>query len=327
MRKIAFFILVFLTSCSKTEPEPEQVAVNKNVSVAPVATIFYETLYFNSTLIRDIQYPAGDNNDPSKPEFYSGAIKYPSNNFQFKIQDIPTQNNNLLRIYFNFNQVGDLINVNASTGNISYYNYKNFVNNYFTLNIINIDNINKTIKGSFSGKLYNDPYDLSSNLINVSGTFYKSFGAQQYTPGEYLSPIAPVMKINSADWRTTNNAFINSVNFTDFATNFNSVYCISGTDQYKIVLSFDTNASPASYNFGNDYSNAFARIGKFNVITKRYDWYDSSNGILNVTSKTVGFATGNLVVYRYIGDFSFTATNPNNLTDILNVTNGTFQNY
>jgi len=80
-------------------------------------------------------------------------------------------------IEFSFDNTGHFgylkIDLNTGTATITskFYTSNGYSAHYFEFNVISIDEVNKRIKGSFSGYLYADPLNLNSEQKFISGNF------------------------------------------------------------------------------------------------------------------------------------------------------------
>ncbi len=220
-------------------------------------------------------------------------------------------------IEFTFNKFGNLGTVSSfsvsSFDFIDTYSYMNYCGHYFTFNLISIDEANKRVHVTFSGDLYEDGYDLDTNSVPVSGEFDLTY--TDVTPA--VPGLEVYCKIAGADWYATNSSMHNGNSFDDFILDYSS------DDENSIYLGFDSsNNGPGTYNFTAASTTNFAKLVKFNPSTQDFTEYNCA-GTVTVTSKT----SAGFVGYYLEGTYSFTATNPSNSAQVVQVTNGRFKTY
>jgi len=213
-------------------------------------------------------------------------------------------------IQFEFNKFGNLGAV--STYNVDdfdfvdSYNYRDYSSNYFTFTLISINESTKRVKVSYSGLLYENEEDLSSNSVEVSGSFDLTY--IENTP--LIAGLETSCKINGNDWYSTK--------FWDNGWFDVDRKCISDDD---VMLAFkfeDQYIEAGTYNFTPTSQNKVVYY-KFNTTTKTYDEYDCT-GSLIVTANTEGI---NFNIIE--GTFSLTATNPSSPSQQISITNGRFK--
>lgn len=220
-------------------------------------------------------------------------------------------------VEFMFNKFGDLGTVSSfsvsSFDFVDTYSYMNFSSHYFTFNLVSIDETNKRIHCTFSGNLYEEQYDLDSNHVPVSGEFNLTYtDVTPAVPGLEVS-----CKIAGTDWYATNSSTTNGTTMDDF------ILDESSDDENSIYIGFDAfNNGPATYNFTASSSTNFVKLVKFNPGTVDFTEYNCA-GTMTVTSKT----SAGLIGYYIEGTYSFTATNPSNVSQTIQVTNGKFKTY
>lgn len=200
----------------------------------------------------------------------------------------------------------DTANYYDSEGN-DYNSYKHFNSNYFNFNLLSVNATNKTVKVSYSGKVYLNDEDLTSSYKTIGGSFNLTYILQ--TP--IISGIGISCKIAGTDWHETtswDNGF-----FGDVDRKFIS------SDANLIVMKFASEGiTPGTYIFNPASANAF-QLAKYNTTTLEYDYYECT-GSFTVTSNTDYFS------YSIVeGTFSFTAINPLNPSQEITVSNGVFK--
>lgn len=217
-------------------------------------------------------------------------------------------------IQFEFDKFGNLGAVSASPANFelpSVYSHQYFSGHYFTFNLIEIDETNKTVKASFSGKLYEDNEDLNSDFTEVNGSFWVKY--TEVTPS--VSGLEVSATINGNDWHSTNSYTSNGTgNWSTF------IHHELSDDEYKIMLGFDDeNMMAGIHNFTPATETIYATVAKYNLETKMYEKFNAT-GVLEITgTETFGIFT------IVSGTYSFTAVNPNDSSETIQVTNGKFK--
>ena len=219
-------------------------------------------------------------------------------------------------IQFEFDKFGNLGTVLQTPSDSSseewHYNYQNFSGHYFTFNMISYNESTHRVKVTYSGTLYEEAYNSTSPSIEVSGEFDVVCTVQ--------TPIIPGLdvrcKIGGFNWYSTNSYTNNGNTSDDFILRELS------DDENMISLGFDsTNNGPSTYNFTASTPTNFAHLSKFDTTTLDYVDYNCVGSVI-VTSKTsLGIGLGYLIE----GTYSFTATNPSNPSDQIQVTEGYFK--
>lgn len=194
----------------------------------------------------------------------------------------------------------------------AYSNYINYPAHYFNLTILALDQVNKKIKVGFSGKIYIDKENINSESNDISGEFLMSYAGDLSEPFSDLTmgPNIPqycTAKINSNPW---------TAKFEGFYSIF------TAEDPYKIVLHFGVNTQPGSYAINPTSTVDYIQFFKFNTQTLVYDSYDVTGVLAHSYREFHGDYD-----YSYIGTFNFTAVNPNNPSDTIQVTDGSFRSY
>ena len=216
-----------------------------------------------------------------------------------------------------FNKFGDLSTVESfSVSDFSFPNtsvFYNFTSNYFNFQLISIDEINKRVVVQFSGKLYEDDTNLNSTFVEVSGNFDVNY--QEVVPN--IPGLKVAANIGGSEWYSTKAYTNNGNSSSDFILRHQN------DDRNRISIGFNSsNNNVGTYNFTPTSLTNFVRLEKYNTTTQGFDTYNCT-GSLVVTSKTaVGF-----IGYIIEGTYSFTATNPSNAADQIQVTQGVFKSF
>lgn len=310
MKKIFYLLLsvIFTLGCSENVSEVEEnVVVNPEPNPNPNG-YFLKLTYNNQVLFDGTNYP--------NLFMVQNIVLTPDgNNYSLRMNAMINQ-----PFFFDitFNKFGNLISTSIQDYNLSQnvwkYNYMFFAKNYFNFNLISYDEVNHTLKANFAGRLYSNAVDFNSAYADVSGSFYLQFADVLPDPNKHQVSA----QINGAEWHATKS--LKSLSYPYFgAASGIAVREDIGDDKYKLSIGF--NANPVGIiQFNDTTSGMFVRISKFNIITLQYDYYDTVTGTLNITEAQTLFVN----VKRYKGTFSFTATNPSNPSDVINVVNGQF---
>lgn len=188
-----------------------------------------------------------------------------------------------------------------------FYNFRNFSSNYYSLEITSYDTTLNRIEGNFSGLLYADPDNLNSQSKFVNGSF--SLPIIESVP--IILGLKNTAKINGVDWSTIHH-YMRKDNPSDY---HNLTLHTLSDDEFKILLKFNRlNTTPGIYSFTNNSASNLVKIARFNTETNEYLAYDCV-GTLEITER----------VFNLIrGTYSFVGQNPNDSSDVIEVTNGNF---
>ena len=185
--------------------------------------------------------------------------------------------------------------------------FQHFKSNYFTFNLISINESQKKVKVSFSGNLYEEKNDLNSASISVNGSFDLPYIEQS----PIVSGLGLTCKIAGTNWYNTE--------FWD-----NGWWSVDrkfiSDDEYMIIMKFSDEAiQPGNYSFSTSSDNRI-QLAKYDTETNTYIEYNTV-GSLTISSNSEFSPLISIVE----GTFSFTATNPSNPSDQIQVTNGSFK--
>lgn len=220
-------------------------------------------------------------------------------------------------IYFIFNAQGNI-------GRVDTYSYTDFsvpnrnaqayyTNESFNFNLVSIDAANKTVKVTFSGKVYEDEYDLTSDFVQVEGDFLVKY--KDLTP--QVSGLGVYAKIAGNDWFSSNGdhsgGFFSNENITLDSYN-------GGVYRIGITINHGT-TNTGTYNFTPSSTKNMVVLSKYNTALNYFEEFNCT-GSLVITSKQVGAQ-----ITIISGTYSFTAVDPDTNSPIT-VSNGTFkENY
>ena len=211
-------------------------------------------------------------------------------------------------IQLTFNVFGDIATATSfsTQGNVnSYMNHYFFKENYFDFEMVSLDN--NQVKANFSGKLYDDQYDLDSDFVTVEGSFVIDL-TNTPPPIDGLTVSATV---NGKAWHEVEGGTTSGSSYSLFSNSDN---------EYSFSFLID----PGTIAIGNNTFNANSEVNK--VVVYKYNTalgYEeelvSNNGTFNITSKTT---VGNFTVIE--GTFTVNAEHPETGADVT-VTNGQFK--
>jgi hypothetical protein len=203
--------------------------------------------------------------------------------------------------------IGFLENSDLSPYLKIFYSFRGFSSKYFNLKIESIDEVNKRIKGSFSGNLFYNPLDIKSEGKFVSGRFYANY--RDLVPS--VSGLKNTAKINENLWIRTNKYVERSTqNYWDFIQHDLS------DDEFKIKIYYNSkNIEKKRYDFSQSDINYKVQLSKFDINTGAFVDYNCS-GVLNINLKS-----NNIIG----GTYDFEAVNPENIKEVIKVTKGEFK--
>lgn len=216
-----------------------------------------------------------------------------------------------------FNRQGEFVEGNLAINGYGYgenvgYNYQSFIpfsKNYFTANIIELNEKEKRINMVFNGRLYLNQNDITSYSRGIAGELKASFDSTD--KNFYTIKMGEIEQYCRA---TFNNA--------PWIAKFErkpSVF--TNEDPYKIEINIDYPSQPGSFIFDTESSVNFVKFYKFNTQTLVYEEYKVTGNLAYSYREYHGGTT-----YSYIGTFNLTATNPNDPSDIITVKDGSFRN-
>ena len=217
-------------------------------------------------------------------------------------------------IFINFNSLGNIGRVNAysstpGSGIPSRVSQAYYTNQSFTFNLVSVDDINKTVKGTFSGKVYENGFDLTSPFVLVEGDFQVKY--TQITPD--IAGLGVYAKIAGNDWYSSKGDSTGGFSSSDLTLkSYNGgVYRIGITINPGTLATGTLPFTPTS-------TVNKVVLSKYNTNTRSFDDYNCT-GSFNVTNKQ---ALGQKTIIT--GTYSFTAVDPVTSTSIT-VSNGTFK--
>lgn len=180
-----------------------------------------------------------------------------------------------------------------------------FSSHYVNFDLISVDEQNKRVKGSFSGYVYHNPFDSTSEATFVSGFFDLLYSDNIPSILNY----GVSAKLDGNEW-----------NYTDWHSSqssqpfyYSDHYVSDGP--YKIMVDYGASTTTGIYNFNPVDASPKVRLSKYNLGTGAYIDY-LCTGTMDITNRE-----GSL----FTGIFSFTAVNPQNPSEVISVTDGHFR--
>jgi hypothetical protein len=217
-------------------------------------------------------------------------------------------------IYFRFDAHGNLDRAGSTpptTSSDPWLNsFADFTSNYFNFDLVSIDEATQMVKVTYSGKLYEEEYDLNSTFSQVSGEFNL-----HYTN---VTPAVPNMhftaKIDGDNWY--------GVKSGKSIYGFTDVHLWNASaDAYQFDVNFNSdNLAVGTYPFTAASTQNRVVFSKYNTATNSYVDYISS-GTFTVT-EILDYSPG---IQILSGSFNITAVNPIDSSDVIQVTQGSFK--
>ena len=155
-----------------------------------------------------------------------------------------------------------------------------FSSNYFNFELVSLDETNKTVKVNFSGKLYEDMFDLSSSSSSVEGNFYVKYVDQ---PAPEVTGLGTSLKINGTNWRS-----IKESQTDGFFSGSDITLTAQSDDAYAFGLTINhNNTQKGTYNFTPSTTVNKVVLSKYDPLTNSYVDF-AGTGTLVITDKIVG---------------------------------------
>lgn len=188
-----------------------------------------------------------------------------------------------------------------------YTSFASFSSNYFEFHLDSHNDVTKRVKGYFSGYVYRNG-NIAAESKFVNGTIDMAY--EDLIPS--ITGLGNSAKINGAQWLQTN---YNSTRGTGSAYG-NVTRNGYSDDVYKIAIHYQpNNTQVGTYNFTSTDATNKVTLSKFNPSSLTYTDYICT-GTLNINLKVESI---------FGGTYQFTAVNPNNPSDIIQVTDGNFK--
>lgn len=181
----------------------------------------------------------------------------------------------------------------------------------FDFELVSIDEENKKIKVNFSGKVYDEEYDNSSDFSTIEGSFIVTY--QQVQP--QVAGLGVSAEIDGDAWHDSD-----SDQSGGFFSGEDLTINASSASKYTIgIVTNHDDTTADNYTFGPAETSNKMKLFVYNPETNMEEEWTTTSGSMNITEKTVGFQITVLA-----GTFSFTAENPET-GETVSVTNGTFK--
>lgn len=204
-------------------------------------------------------------------------------------------------VSFNFNTHGNLYQASFN-GTETETTAAWFSNNSFTFELVNLNTTNKTVQVNFSGKIYENEWDQTTDFNTMSGSFKISY--MDYTPA--VSGVGTHAKLNGTDWWGITKSGSGDGTIMELSEQNGGEYVIGIVYPYS-------GASVGTFTFDNSDYNKIS-FSKYDPATHEMIEYNV-DGTMTYTT-----ASGTLVQ----GTFSLTATHPTN-GSVVTITEGTFK--
>jgi len=235
-------------------------------------------------------------NGVSKTVVSTDAIK------QENVIEVLAETEDGLAIGFNFNIHGDMYNANVINGFTWENSFAYYSNHDFTFELVELNTSNHTIRVNFSGKVYENQYDHTSETSTVSGSFRVSY--EDYTPTN--TGMGTYAKINGSDWYALSNGSTGDGTTSMVTVQNGSEYIIGMVYPYN-------NPNTGTFSFANNSALNRIYFAKYDPVTHERIEYNVSG--------TITYTGASSIIQ---GTFSLTATHPTNGSTIT-ITNGTFK--
>lgn len=217
-------------------------------------------------------------------------------------------------MYFNFDKHGNLSRAGSTPANESsdpwMNSFQNFTSHYFDFDIVAIDEASQMIKVNYSGKLYEDEYDIESAFTTVSGSF-----------NVHYTPVTPtVANMHFTAQIAGNNWYGITSSMSIYGFSDVHLWNTSG-DAWQLDLNINSdNYTTGTFPFTTSSTSNRVVLSKYDTETNEYVDYASS-GTLIISDITDYGWTGKILT----GTFIINAVNPDNPGQTIQVTNGSFK--
>lgn len=217
---------------------------------------------------------------------------------------------------FDFTSDGKLLYANLNFSSIEFqnpgfYNFIEYPSYFCQVDNFEIDQINKEVKIKFTVHLFSDKSNINSYSREIKADIKMPYEEMPQSVGPDLT-YGGVEQYCKAD-----------INGQPWMALFERTYSIfTNEGPYRIETHFANMPAPGNFTFDSSSTDNYVRFAKFNTTTMTYDYY-TVNGQVGYTYREFHGSTN----YSFIGTYSFTAVNPLNPADVIQVTNGTFRSY
>ena len=245
----------------------------------------------------------------------------PTNAFVNKTEDMFTLG--VSKVIITFDKEGHLgtVNMNLDTGTPTltslFYSYIPFSSNYINFNLISLDEVNKRVKGTLSGYVYHNPFDLTSESKFINLAF--DYEYIDFIP--VIKDLKNHAKINGNQWKRSNKYMTKGTGISSSNITQHDV----SDDEYKIMVNYNLGSiATGTYNFSANSDTNAIKLAKYDIASGNYIVYNCS-GTLNITQKENLTNINTTGAFILSGNYNFLAVNPNNSADVITVTEGTFK--
>lgn len=283
---VGFSLLLAVVGCSTSSSTQETPIPPVEETPTPAASVFH--LFVNGTLKEGSGIKlATKTENLILIKTYYGNISFDKNgHFGYYNLDLKT---------------------NTVTQTSLFYSYFNYSSNFFNFNFIQLDEVNKRVKGTFSGYVYANTSNLNSEQKFINGDFDVRY--EDVVPT--VVGVKNQAKINGNPWSRTNKHIVRNSN-----TNYYITQHDVSDNEYEIKVNYDwASIALGNYSYSATAVTNCVQLAKYDVATSALVNYNCV-GTLVITQKE-----GNIIS----GTYSFTATNPSNPSDVIQVTEGSFK--
>lgn len=222
--------------------------------------------------------------------------------------------------YVQITEAGKVISAGDYTDNDGlyqgrYYNYRFYPDYFVDVLDFSFNEQQKTFKLNLKSNLYLEATNMQSEYINTEMHLIGNYEVQPDDENYLLKDLSNNRldyfnaKFNGTKWVAYNQ--FQDGSFTSY-------------DPYKIVVKFNSSTPTANYLFTNSDTINCMKFYKFNTVTFQYEEFNVS-GNVNLFYKEFHGTSSGISTYSFFGTFNLTATNPNDSSEVISVTDGKFR--
>lgn len=218
----------------------------------------------------------------------------------------------IVELEFNkWGNVGDVMTLGDDFDIPWRHNYHYNRGETFDFELVSIDEQNKKVKVNFSGKVYDEEYDNTSDFSTIEGSFIVTY--QEVQP--QVAGLGVSATVDGNAWHDSD-----SDQSGGFFSGEDLTINVSSDNKYTLgIVTNHDNTEEGSYTFGPEEASNKMKLFVYNTETEMEEEWITTSGTMEITEKTVGFQFTVLA-----GTFSFTAENPET-GESVTITNGTFK--
>lgn len=198
-----------------------------------------------------------------------------------------------------FNVFGDLGTITASPADFdteSTRNFQYFKSNYFNFTLLGVDTSSKRVEVKFSGKLYENEYDLTSNTNTVEARFNVQY--REVQPAVVGSGVTAT--INGEKWYDTTTDTFGGLAGSPYSYNHYS------DDAYRIsYVLIPESVEPGVYQFSQNTEFNKISFAKYDTVANTFNDYETV-GVFEIEEIIRGFG-----ITRIVAKYSLTAVRGN----------------